>query len=223
MAVITISRESGARGSYIGRKLAERLGYVYADRELIHEVSLEYGVRQDEFERIYEQAPGLLERYDRRNREIVQLIGRMIQGLARRDNIVIVSRDAFAALRDYGDVLNVRVTASHKVRLQRIQQEHNLTRQQARTKLNRLDSERSKYVGAYYGLDWTDSALYDLCLNTTKLPAEQGVDLILQGLTILVENRDPERSLVRDLPVDPILDRAIHEALSLLEATGRMA
>jgi cytidylate kinase len=223
MAVITISRESGARGSYIGRKLAERLGYIYADRELIHEVSLEYGVRQDEFERIYEQAPGLLERYDRRNREIVQLISRMIQGLARRDNIVIVSRDAFAALRDYGDVLNVRVTASHKIRLQRIQQEHELTRQQARATLDRLDGERSKYIGAYYGLDWADATLYDLCVSTSKLPSDQGVELILQGLTFLVENRDPERSLVRDVEVDIILDRAINEAFSLLEATGRMA
>jgi cytidylate kinase len=221
MAIITISRQSGARGSHIGRKLAERLGYLYADRELIHEVSLEYGVRQDEFERIYEQAPGLLERYDRRNREIVQLIGRIIQGLAQRDNIIIVSRDAFAALRDYGDVLNVRVTAAHKIRLQRIQQEHNLTRQQARTMLDRLDGERSKYIGAYYGLDWADAALYDLCVNTSKLPPDQGVELILQGLAGLVENRDLERSLVRDVQVDPILDRAINEAFSLLEATGR--
>jgi hypothetical protein len=62
MAVITISRESGAKGSYIGRKLAERLKYLYVDRETIHEVSLEYGVGQDEFEHIYEHAPGLLER-----------------------------------------------------------------------------------------------------------------------------------------------------------------
>ena len=191
MAIITISRESGARGSYIGRKLAERLGYLYADRELIHEVSLEYGVRQDEFERIYEQAPGLLERYDRRNREIVQLIGRVIQGLARRDNIVIVSRDAFATLRDYGDVLNVRVTARHRIRVQRIQQEHDLTRQQARARLSRLDSERSKYVGVYLGLDWANADLYDLCVSTSKLPPDQGVELIQQGLSALVESRDP--------------------------------
>lgn len=221
MAIITISRQSGAQGSYIGRRLAERLGYLYADRELIHEVSLEYGVRQDEFERIYEQAPGLLERYDRRNREIVQLIGRIIQGLAQRDNIIIVSRDAFAALRDHGDVLNVRVTAKHKIRLQRIQQEHNLTRQQARMMLDRLDAERSKYIGAYYGLDWADAALYDLCVNTSKLPPDQGVELILQGLAGLVESRESERSLVRDVQVDPILDRAINEAFSLFEATGR--
>jgi hypothetical protein len=34
MAVITISLESGARGNYIGHKLAERLGYLFVDREV---------------------------------------------------------------------------------------------------------------------------------------------------------------------------------------------
>jgi len=223
MAVITISRESGARGSYIGHQLAERLGYLYMDRELIHEVSLEYGVRQDEFEHIYEQAPGILERYGRRNREIVQLIGRIIQGLASRDNVIIVSRDAFAVLRDYGDVFNVRVSARRSLRLQRLQQDHDMTRQQAKTMLDRLDSERGKYIGAYYGLDWADSGLYDLCVNTSRLPPDQGLELILQGLAIIEENRNPDSPLVRNEQVDPILSRAINEALSLLEATGRLA
>lgn len=124
MAVITIYREIGARGNYIGHKLAERLGYLFVDREVIHEVSMEYGVRQDEFERIYEHAPGVLERYDRRNREIVGLIGRIIRGLARRDNVVIVSRDAFTVLREYGDVLNVRIAGGRSIRIRRIQQDH---------------------------------------------------------------------------------------------------
>ena len=220
MAVITISRESGAQGNYIGRKLAERLGYLYADRDLIHEVSLDYGVRQDEFERIYEQAPGFLERYDRRNREIVQLIGRMIRGLARRDNAIIVARDAFVGLRDYRDVLNVRVAARRKIRAGRIQQDHDLNPKQARAMLDRLDSERSKYVGAYFGLDWADAALYDLCVNTSKFNPDQMIDFILQGLSLLEEN--PERPLVREVKADPILDRAIDEALSLLEVTGQM-
>ncbi len=223
MSVIAISRESGARGTYIGRQLAERLGYLYLDREIIHEVSLEYGVRQDEFERIYEQAPGLLERYDRRNREIVQLIGRIIQGLTRRDKIVIVARDAFAALGEYGDVLNVRVTARRSTRVRHIQQDQDLKLKQARAMLDRLDSERGKYIGAYYGLHWGDAALYDLCLNTSTLSPDQTIEFILQALAILEENRDPERPLVREVAANPILDRAINEALSLLEATGRMA
>ena len=222
MAVITISRESGARGNYIGHKLAERLGYLFVDREVIHEISMEYGIRQDEFERIYEQAPGLLERYDRRNREIVGLIGRIIRGLARRDKAIIVSRDAFTALREYGDVLNVRVAAARSIRIRHIQQDHDLNAQEARVMLDRLDSERSKYVGAYHGLNWADAGLYDLCLNTGTLVADQTIELILQTLSILKENRDPERPAVVELEVDPILDRAINEALSLLEAAGRM-
>lgn len=230
MAVIAISRQSGARGSYIGRKLAERLGYRYIDQVVIHEVCLEYGVRQDEFERIYQQAPGILERYERRNREIVQLIGRIIQGVARRNNMVIVARDAFVALREYGDVLNVRVTAGRRVRVQRIQQDQSLPSNQARKMLDRLDNERSKYLGAYYGLAWADADLYDLCVNTSKLAPDQAVELILQTLSLLESSRDPERRsaeaherpLVQNLEADPILDLAIDEALSLLKAIGQI-
>jgi cytidylate kinase len=221
MAVITISRESGARGSYIGRTLAERLGYLYVDREVVHEVSMEYGIRQDEFERIFEQAPGILERYDRRNREIVGLIGRIIRGLARRDNTVIVTRDAFTALREFGDVLNVRVSATRSIRIRRIQQDHDLNTREARAMLDRLDSERSKYVGAYHGLNWADAGLYDLCVNTGTLDIDQLVGLILQGLKVLEESREADRPLVRDLEADPILDGAVSEALNLLEAAAR--
>lgn len=219
MAVITISRESGALGTYIGRTLAERLGYFFVDREVIHEVSMEHGVRQDEFERIYEHAPGILERYDRRNREIVALIGRIIRGLARRDNTVIVSRNGFVALRGFEDVLNVRVMASRSVRVQRLQQEHDLTAKEARAMLDRLDNERSKSVGAYHGLNWADAGLYDLSVSTSKLEVDQAVELILQTLKYL-EKSDTDGPFVRDLEVEPILDGAIDEALSFLEATA---
>jgi cytidylate kinase len=223
MAVITVSRESGARGSYLGLRLAESLGYQLLDGKVIHEVCMEYGVRQDEFEQIHEQAPGLLERYGRRNREIVRLIGRIVQEMARRDNVVIVSRDAFAVLRDYRDVLNVRVAAARSVRIRRIQQDHGAGPREARALLDRLDSERSKYVGAYYGLNWADAGLYDLCVNTSKLGVDPMVELTLQALAMLEEHPDVERPLVRDLESDPILARAIDEALSLLEAAASAA
>jgi cytidylate kinase len=126
-------------------------------------------------------------------------------------------------LRDYGDVLNVRVTARRKVRAARLQQDNDLVVDQAKAMLDRLDSERSKYVGAFYGLDWADGGLYDLCVNTTRLSPAQGLELILQGLSMLAANREPGSPLVSDEQVDPILNRAIDEALNLLEATGRIA
>lgn len=223
MAVITISRESGARGNYIGRKLAEGLGYYYVDQEVIHEVSLDYGIGQDEFEHIYEHAPGLLERYAHRNREIVELFGRIIRGIAQRDNVVIVGRGSFAVLREFADVLNVRVTANQGVRVQRIQQDQDITLEQAQKLLDRLDNERGKFIEVYYGLNWADAALYELCVNTSKLMPDQGVELVLQTLSLLEKNRDSEDTLVRNLEVDPILDKAINDAVNLLEATGHKA
>jgi cytidylate kinase len=220
MAVITISRESGALGAYIGRTLAERLGYFVVDREVIHEVCMDHGVRQDEFEHIYERAPGLLERYDRRNREIVALIIRIIRGLAQRDNTVIISRNGFVALRGFEDVLNIRVVAERSVRVQRLQEEHGLDSKEALAMIDRLDSERSKSVGAYHGLNWADAGLYDLAMSTSKFDAEQAIELALQSLKFLEENLGDSGPFVRDLDVDPILERAINEALSLLEAAA---
>jgi cytidylate kinase len=220
MTVITISRESGALGAYIGRTLAERLGYFVVDREVIHEVCMDHGVRQDEFEHIYERAPGLLERYDRRNREIVALIIRIIRGLAQRDNTVIISRNGFVALRGFEDVLNIRVVAERSVRVQRLQEEHGLDSKEALAMIDRLDSERSKSVGAYHGLNWADAGLYDLAMSTSKFDAEQAIELALQSLKFLEENLGDSGPFVRDLDVDPILERAINEALSLLEAAA---
>lgn len=222
MAVITISRENGARGNYIGQQLAKKLGYRHVGKDLIHEVCMEYGVGPSEFERIYDHAPGLLDRYEQRNREIARLIGRVIRGLARRGNIVIVGRGSFAVLRNFEDVLNVRVTAKRSVRVQRFQQDHRLNSEQARKMIDRLDNDRCKYIGAYYGLDWKNAALYDLCVNTGKLTPDQGVAFILQALAFLEENQSAQGEFARDLPADPTLGRIIDDSISLLDAAAEV-
>jgi cytidylate kinase len=222
MAIITISRESGARGNLIAHALADKLGYRYVDREALHEVSVEYGIREEEFEHIYEQAPGPLERYDKRNREVVRLINRIIRGLAQRDNLIIVGRGAFAVLRDNGDVLNVRVSARRSLRIKRLQEDEGLNAKEARAKIKRIDNERGKYIGAYYGLDWSSAGLYDLCVSTTKLNADSAVDLILQALAHLEEDRSPDLPLATAEEVDPILVKAIDEALNLLDTIAQV-
>ena len=219
MAIITISRESGARGSKIGHQLAERLGYSYIGREAIHEICMEYGIRQDEFEHLYEHAPGIFERYDKRNREIVELIAYIIRGLAHRDNAVIVSRDGFDALGGFGDVLNVRVTANAELRAQRIQEEHGLKLKEAQAMINRLDNERSKYISAFHSQNWNDAALYDVSVNTSKLDADNATELVMQALMFLKEKHSPEIAYVADIKTDPIVENAINEALDFIEST----
>ena len=112
MAVITISRESGARGSYIGRKLADRLGYDYLDGEVIHEVCLEYGVQAGRV-----RAVSMSTRRACWNDTPSQPRDRAVDrsdfrgsGPPRQCHYCRSRRIHRA--RDYGDVLNVRVAAT---------------------------------------------------------------------------------------------------------------
>ena len=220
MTIITISRESGARGSRIGQQLAEQLGYRYIGRDAIHEVCKEYGIRQDEYEHLYEHAPGFFERYDKRNREIVKLIAYIIRGLAHRDNAVIVSRDSFDALRGFDDVLHVRVTADANLRAVRIQDEHGIKLEEAQAMLNRLDNERGKYISVFHGQNWNDAALYDISVNTSKLTVMQATALVLQALEYLKENDSPDGLHIDSIETDLIIENAIDEALDFLDATA---
>ena len=45
--IITISRECGSGGRTIGRKLAEKLGYAFYDKELIDRVAKESGLAKE--------------------------------------------------------------------------------------------------------------------------------------------------------------------------------
>ncbi len=49
--VITIARELGSGGSYIGKQVARRLGYAYIDREVLQQAARELGLEETETRR----------------------------------------------------------------------------------------------------------------------------------------------------------------------------
>ena len=61
MAVITISRQVGSRGSYIAVEVAKRLGWRYYDREILHQAAATVGLTSEaDFERLVklDERPG---------------------------------------------------------------------------------------------------------------------------------------------------------------------
>ncbi len=63
MAVITISRETGSEGDKVGRELAESLGYLFLDKEIIRQVAEKIGASPEAVERYDEKAEGRLMRF----------------------------------------------------------------------------------------------------------------------------------------------------------------
>ena len=76
MAVITISREVGSEGSYVGRSVAEALGYHLVDRNVIEEVFKQYGLVR--FRDVYDSAPGFWARFDEMRAQTVKLLNQVI-------------------------------------------------------------------------------------------------------------------------------------------------
>src|SRR5512135_3353328 len=107
MSVITISREFGSDGSYIAEKVAQALGYHFADKKTLEDVLTQYGFV--EFDKEYDAARGLWARFDARTMDMINMLNRVIQAVARHGNVVILGRGSFAVLGGLADVLNVRI------------------------------------------------------------------------------------------------------------------
>src|SRR5947209_11077348 len=63
MNVITVSREYGAGGGEVGRRLAETLGWELLDRELLHQAAAVEHLPDADLERLDEKAVSMADRF----------------------------------------------------------------------------------------------------------------------------------------------------------------
>lgn len=183
MAILTISREYGAGGREIGRRVARRLHYDYADKERLFRDLDQQGRRWGEVARqLDEVCPTFWERHDWQYRGYIALMESFIFELAARDNVVIIGRGGFWLLRDVPFCLKVRLVAPPEVRLERIMLQESLDQHAARQLLRRVDEDRACYLKANYDKAWEVESNYDLVLNTGALSYDQAVEILCRAL-----------------------------------------
>lgn len=215
MAVITISREYASRGDDIARQVAHALGYHLVDKEFIAALLSQYGIV--EFDRGYEALPGFWERFSARrlqDRETaVDMLNRVVRGVAHHGNVVIVGRSGFAILKGLSDVLHVRIQAPLSVRAVRAATERGLTPQQAEALVREQDKVRATFVEEFYAVPWDTSTLFDLVINTGKVAPETAVRWIVEAAQALAAGpaAGPTGS---SLTVDGVLAAAIANTLA---------
>jgi CMP/dCMP kinase len=104
------------------------------------------------------------------------------------DNIVIVGRGGQAILKDYPQVLHVRIEAPLDVRIQRvrnhIKEEQEIFHSEyrfhrdAQEIITERDTASADYVRLFYGINWADTSLYHVVLNTGKMSIEHATRII---------------------------------------------
>jgi cytidylate kinase len=219
MSVITISREFGSEGNAIARQVAQTLGYHFVDQELIGTLLGQYGLVQ--FDKEYESLPGFWERFDaargKRRDMMAAMLKQVEQAVAHHGNVVILGRSGFAILHGFADVFRVRLQASLAVRAARVMTQQMMTLEEAQAALKSNDRVREAFVEEYYRIPWEAMHVFDLVINTGKIPPDLAAAWLIEAAKVFTINLDSDEPTTTSIKVDPVLARTVSEALQCNE------
>lgn len=184
MSVITISRQMGAQGLAVSKKIAEALGYNLYWREIINQAASQAGSPEMALAVIDElglldicPSPKDCEAYH----HAVRII---IEDYASAGNAVILGRAGQVILRSWPGVFHVRLFAPPDYRAQQIANKQHIPLKAALARISTSDQYRTKYLQQFYDTDWNDPYLYDLILNITDLDIQDITEIILYAYQI---------------------------------------
>ena len=180
--IITISREFGSGGRSIGRKVAEKLGIPFYDKELVDQVALESGFAPKFVEENGEHSPGKsMFSYAFASGGMPGVMSglstadflwniqcNVILQLADQGPCVIVGRNADYILKDRQDALHVYVFADTPYRAERIVRLYGESEKSPEARLQEKDKRRRVNYQHYTGRSWGVSQNYDICLNSSS-------------------------------------------------------
>jgi cytidylate kinase len=184
MSIVAISDTLGSRGDAMGRELARRLGWEFADREVIAKAAEQFGEAVGEIHHVTEERPSLWERFTDSKRRYLLYVEATVFDLAARDHVVIVGHGSTIMLRGIRHALRVRVSAPERERVERIRQTQGLTDSGALDIVRDSDNERAARMRYLYQVDMDDAFLYDLTINSERIDVDDGVRLMTEALTL---------------------------------------
>ena len=188
--IITISREFGSCGRFIGEEVAKKLGIAYYDKNIISQIAEKSGLSPDYIQESAELSPkkGLfayaLAGRDITGRSVEDMVyetqRKVILELARKEPCVIIGRNADYILKDRDDALNVFIHGDMLEKIQRISQLYRVTEQEAVKMMADTDKRRMTNYNFYTDQKWGKASNYTLCLNSSQLGYDRCEALITE-------------------------------------------
>lgn len=113
--------------------------------------------------------------------DYLDLLTSVIVEYAAQGQAMIVGRGGQMILRGRPGVLHVQVGARFETRVYNIIQREEVKWREAAHRVRTADEQRAGYMRRFYNVDWLDSSLYDLVINTDRIPANVAVEMIIQA------------------------------------------
>lgn len=213
MKTIAISRLIGSEAGTIAQRLADALGYDLVDKAILQGTLEQYGLTR--FGKLYNSTPNIWDLTNSKNLQIISMLNDTMNALAYRGRTVVIARGAYSALRDYSNVLKIRIQAPFSVRVDRMMAKEGTTdRAKAEERVTSDDNARMKFVKLFYNQKCCDATDFDLVINTAVVPIQTTEDWIIEAARMF-ESTEPQAGTksAKQTTVDPLLLDAIDLAL----------
>ena len=182
--VITISREYGSGGRYIGKLLAEKLGIKFYDKNFIAKVSQETGLSKEYIEENQQKREKLsnlnsgyyfgINNAD----ELFLKESQIIKDIASKESCVIIGRCADFILHNNKNVIKVFIYSNMENKIKRATEIYGLSKDIAKKEINRINKLRANHYKYYTEKEWNDPKNYDICINSDSLGVDNAAELI---------------------------------------------
>ena len=198
--VITISRQYGSGGRFIGRKLAEALDIPFYDKEIILRAAEQSGLSREVLEQLEEKPTNSLLYTPSLNAGLLRggtvppelplsdqvflVQADTIRKMADQGPCVIVGRCSEYILRNRKNCVNIFLYADMDSRIARATTYYGLAPEKAQEKLQKMDKKRASYHQFYTGNKWGQAEHYHLAINTGALGVDGTVELIRQFVAL---------------------------------------
>ena len=188
--IITISREFGSGGRFIGEEVAKKLGIAYYDKNIIGQIAEKSGLSPEYIQENAELSPkkGLFA-YAFSGRDIT---GKFVEDMvyevqrniilewAEKEPCVIIGRNADYILKDRDDVLNVFIHGDMPEKIKRITGLYNVKEKEAVKMMADTDKRRRTNYNFYTDQNWGKASNYTLCLNSSQLGYDRCEMIIME-------------------------------------------
>ena len=199
MAVITISRHFGAGGITLGKMVAEKFGYTFADTEIIKMVAEMANVSTHFVETVEKEAGGkfskivtrlvskpLLERILKDERGYIDeeiyldYLVLIIAQMADDGDVVILGRGSQYILNDHPDAYHVLLIDTFENRARFMQKHYDLSPGRATQVVKNEDKRRYNLYKKLGKTDYDNPELYHLVLNMNRIHLEKALKLVCE-------------------------------------------
>jgi len=201
---ITISRQLGSGGAYIGQQLAKQLDIFYADREIIDRVARQYAILEEDVASNDEKIISFWQSFLQFNtistdmnvppklqaptdKELFQAEAEIIEHIVHERSAVIIGRCGSYILRDTPNNIKIFLYGDIPFRIKRVQSLYQVSEDAAESMIEQSDKDRARYcrIVTNKEWDWNDSRNYDLAVDTSKLGVDKSIEFILDYLKLV--------------------------------------